>query len=105
MPKDSIQDGNRPQEPRQYRTLFVSDIHLGARACQADAFLDFLRHNEAETIYLAGDIVDFWSLKRTPVGCNRITTSCKSSCGKPARERGSSSSPAITMKPSAPIAA
>jgi UDP-2,3-diacylglucosamine pyrophosphatase LpxH len=67
MPKDSKQDGSEPREPRQYRTLFVSDIHLGARACQADAFLDFLRHNEADTIYLAGDIIDFWSLKRTPV--------------------------------------
>ena len=66
MPKDSNQDGSQPREPRQYRTLFVSDIHLGARACQADAFLDFLRHNEADTIYLAGDIIDFWSLKRTP---------------------------------------
>ncbi len=67
MPKDSNQDGSQPREPRQYRTLFVSDIHLGARACQADAFLDFLRHNEADTIYLAGDIIDFWSLKRTPL--------------------------------------
>ncbi len=67
MPTDSIQDENRSREPRQYRTLFVSDIHLGARACQADALLDFLRHNEAETIYLVGDIIDFWSLKRTPL--------------------------------------
>ncbi len=67
MPTDSIQDENRPQKPREYRTLFISDIHLGARACQADAFLDFLRHHEADTIYLAGDIIDFWSLKRTPL--------------------------------------
>ncbi len=67
MPKDSNQDGARPREPRQYRTLFVSDLHLGARASQAEAFLDFLRYHEAETIYLAGDIVDFWSLRRTPL--------------------------------------
>ena len=67
MPKDSNQDGSQPLEPRQYRTLFVSDIHLGARACQADAFLYFLCYNEADTIYLAGDIIDFWRVKRGPV--------------------------------------
>ena len=67
MPKDSNHDGSRSREPRQYRTLFISDIHLGARACQAEAFLDFIRHNDADTIYLVGDIVDFWSLKRSPL--------------------------------------
>jgi UDP-2,3-diacylglucosamine pyrophosphatase LpxH len=53
--------------PRRCRAIFVSDLHLGARASQADAFLDFLRHHEAATIYLVGDIVDFWSLRRSPV--------------------------------------
>ncbi len=67
MSTDGNQDGSGSHEPRQYRTIFVSDIHLGARACQADAFVDFLRHNEADTIYLVGDIVDFWSLKRSPL--------------------------------------
>lgn len=47
-----------------YRTLFISDVHLGTRACQADMLLDFLRENDAETIYLVGDIVDFWRIKR-----------------------------------------
>ena len=56
-----------PLLPRQFRTLFVSDLHLGARACQAEAFLDFLRHYEADTIYLVGDIIDFWSVKRNPL--------------------------------------
>ncbi len=67
MPEDSNQAGNVSPESRLYRALFISDLHLGARACQADAFLDFLRYHEAETIYLAGDIVDFWSLKRSPL--------------------------------------
>lgn len=50
---------------RQYRALFLSDIHLGTRGCQADMLLDFLRNNDAETVYLVGDIVDGWRLKRS----------------------------------------
>jgi UDP-2,3-diacylglucosamine pyrophosphatase LpxH len=54
-----------PELPvRHVRTLFVSDVHLGARGCQAELFLDFLRHYDAETIYLVGDIVDGWRLRR-----------------------------------------
>jgi UDP-2,3-diacylglucosamine pyrophosphatase LpxH len=51
-------------EPRRYRTLFLSDLHLGAKAAQANLLLDFLRHNDAETIYLVGDIVDGWKLRK-----------------------------------------
>ena len=47
----------------RYRTLFLSDLHLGSRGCQAELLLDFLRHNEADTVYLVGDIVDGWRLK------------------------------------------
>jgi UDP-2,3-diacylglucosamine pyrophosphatase LpxH len=50
-------------EPRRYRTIFLSDIHLGMKACQAEALLDFLRDNDADTIYLVGDIIDGWALK------------------------------------------
>jgi UDP-2,3-diacylglucosamine pyrophosphatase LpxH len=49
---------------RHVRTLFISDVHLGTRGCQADLLLDFLRHHDAETIYLVGDIVDGWRLRR-----------------------------------------
>jgi len=45
------------------RTLFLSDIHLGTRSCQANLVLDFLKQVEAETIYLVGDIIDGWRLK------------------------------------------
>jgi UDP-2,3-diacylglucosamine pyrophosphatase LpxH len=45
-------------ETRRFRTLFISDVHLGARGCQAELLLDFLRHHDADTIYLVGDIVD-----------------------------------------------
>jgi UDP-2,3-diacylglucosamine pyrophosphatase LpxH len=50
-------------KPRRYRALFLSDLHLGTRGAQADLLLDFLKHNDAETIYLVGDIVDGWRLK------------------------------------------
>lgn len=52
-------------ELRHYRTLFLSDIHLGTRGCQAELLLDFMRFNDAETIYLVGDIVDAWRLRRS----------------------------------------
>ncbi|TPW29780.1 UDP-2,3-diacylglucosamine diphosphatase [Martelella alba] len=52
-------------EPRQFRTLFISDVHLGSKAAKADYLLDFMRHHEAETIILVGDIVDGWRLKRS----------------------------------------
>lgn len=51
------------QVERHFRTLFISDVHLGARGSQADRLLDFLRVHDAETIYLVGDIVDGWALK------------------------------------------
>ncbi|MEO0497096.1 MAG: UDP-2,3-diacylglucosamine diphosphatase [Pseudomonadota bacterium] len=50
--------------PTQYRSLFISDLHLGMRGCQAEMILDFLRHNEAETIYLVGDVFDGWAMRR-----------------------------------------
>lgn len=46
------------------RSIFLSDIHLGTRACQADRLLDFLRNYSAENVFLIGDIVDFWSMSR-----------------------------------------
>ena len=48
---------------REYRALFISDVHLGTRGCQAERLLDFLREYDAETIFLVGDIVDGWALR------------------------------------------
>ena len=48
---------------RRFRALFISDVHLGTRGCQAEKLLHFLRHHEADTIYLVGDIVDGWALR------------------------------------------
>ena len=47
------------------RALFISDAHLGTRGCQAELLIDFLRWHDAETIYLVGDIIDGWRLKRS----------------------------------------
>jgi UDP-2,3-diacylglucosamine pyrophosphatase LpxH len=46
------------------RALFLSDIHLGSHACQAERLLAFLKQYESRRIFLLGDIVDFWALKR-----------------------------------------
>ncbi len=46
------------------RTIWISDIHLGTRDCQAEALLDFLRHTDSETLFLVGDVVDGWQLRR-----------------------------------------
>ncbi len=51
------------QVTRRYRTVFLSDIHLGTRGCQAELLLDFIRHMDCDTLYLVGDIVDGWKMK------------------------------------------
>jgi UDP-2,3-diacylglucosamine pyrophosphatase LpxH len=50
---------------KHYRALFISDVHLGTKACQADLLIEFLRQHDADTIYLVGDIVDFWRIQRS----------------------------------------
>jgi UDP-2,3-diacylglucosamine pyrophosphatase LpxH len=47
-----------------HRTGWISDVHLGTRGCQAGALLEFLRDHEFETLYLVGDLIDIWSLRR-----------------------------------------
>jgi hypothetical protein len=49
----------------RYRTIWISDVHLGTRGCKAEFLLDFLRQNDAATIYLVGDIIDGWRLKKS----------------------------------------
>lgn len=48
----------------EVRSIFLSDIHLGTRACQADRLLDFLAQHSCEHLFLVGDIIDFWSMSR-----------------------------------------
>ncbi|MBB4658865.1 UDP-2,3-diacylglucosamine diphosphatase [Parvularcula dongshanensis] len=48
---------------RRYRTIFISDLHLGSRGCQAEALARFLKANTAERLVLVGDVVDGWRLR------------------------------------------
>jgi UDP-2,3-diacylglucosamine pyrophosphatase LpxH len=54
-----------PARTLRVRTVFISDIHLGTPGCQAAALLDFLREVECDTLYLVGDIIDGWQLRRS----------------------------------------
>jgi UDP-2,3-diacylglucosamine pyrophosphatase LpxH len=60
-------DGRRAlsaQPSESYRAIFISDTHLGTRGCKAEYLLDFLRHHESEVLYLVGDIIDGWAMKK-----------------------------------------
>jgi UDP-2,3-diacylglucosamine pyrophosphatase LpxH len=47
----------------RYRTIWISDVHLGTAGCKAEFLVDFLKRNECETLYLVGDIIDGWKLR------------------------------------------
>ena len=50
---------------RHYRSIWISDVHLGTRGCKAEYLLDFHKHTESDHLYLVGDIVDGWRLRRS----------------------------------------
>ncbi|OEJ69203.1 UDP-2,3-diacylglucosamine diphosphatase [Magnetovibrio blakemorei] len=56
---------NAMDRKHTYRTVWISDLHLGSLGCQADVLLDFLRTIECDTLYLVGDIIDGWRLRRS----------------------------------------
>ncbi len=60
----AMSDPESVPEPTHYRTIWISDVHLGTRSCNAAYLLDFLKHTESETLYLVGDIIDGWRLKK-----------------------------------------
>jgi UDP-2,3-diacylglucosamine pyrophosphatase LpxH len=49
---------------RRYRAAWISDTHLGTRGCNATALLNFLRETDFDTLYIVGDLIDIWSLRR-----------------------------------------
>lgn len=59
-----MQNADRIRFPRHVRTIWISDIHLGFPGCSADYLLEFIREMRCETLYLVGDIIDFWALKK-----------------------------------------
>lgn len=50
--------------PTRYRAIWISDLHLGTPGCKAEFLLDFLRHHECRYLYLVGDIIDGWQLRK-----------------------------------------
>jgi UDP-2,3-diacylglucosamine pyrophosphatase LpxH len=53
-----------PESRRRFRTIWISDIHLGTKGCNAEMLIDFLDSTDSETMYLVGDIIDGWRLKK-----------------------------------------
>jgi UDP-2,3-diacylglucosamine pyrophosphatase LpxH len=49
---------------KTYRTICISDIHLGTRDCKAEKLNNFLKHNTCDTLYLVGDIIDAWKIQQ-----------------------------------------
>ena len=63
-PPDELKRGDKDGRVLRFRSIWISDIHLGTRGCQAEALLDFLKYTESEFLYLVGDIIDGWHLKK-----------------------------------------
>lgn len=84
MPPDSLADakvgrprrkGNAMAKRARFRTVFISDLHLGAGGSRADEVAEFLKSIDCDTLYLVGDILDMWRLKKRwmwPEANNRV---------------------------------
>ncbi len=59
-----VDDAEEDDGARRYRAIFISDLHLGTPGCQAVALLEFIRTHRSDYLYLVGDIVDGWQLRR-----------------------------------------
>ncbi len=64
VPADLADDPDDAPGRQRYRAIFISDLHLGTPGCQAPALLDFLKTHPSDTLYLVGDIIDGWQLRR-----------------------------------------
>ena len=65
MHEQSSESHDIAENHTRWRTIWLSDVHLGTRGCKSTILLDFLRHNESEYLYLVGDIIDGWRLKKS----------------------------------------
>ena len=61
-------------KPARYRAIFISDVHLGTRRAQIAALLDFLKMTESDWLYVVGDLIDNWALRKTGTGTSCTTT-------------------------------
>ena len=65
MERSTAQDPDEDKGgTRRYRTVFISDLHLGTPGCRAEDLLNFLKASSCEHLYLVGDIIDGWQLRR-----------------------------------------
>ncbi len=64
LPLTASRADDEPAASLRVRTVWISDLHLGTPGCQAGELLAFLRHVDCETLYLVGDIIDGWQLRR-----------------------------------------
>ena len=64
IPRAPVTPEPEGNERRRYRTIWISDVHLGTRGCNAEMLIDFLDHVDSETMYLVGDMIDGWRLKK-----------------------------------------
>ncbi|MEY3202126.1 MAG: hypothetical protein RIR70_1676 [Pseudomonadota bacterium] len=55
---------SKDSSAEHFRAIWISDVHLGTPGCKAEFLLDFLRHHDADTLFLVGDIIDGWQLRR-----------------------------------------
>ena len=76
----------RKQQKLKVRSVFISDIHLGFKGCQADSLLHFLHSVETDYLFLVGDIVDFWALMKNPFWPQKHTNVIRSILGKAKHE-------------------
>ncbi|GAB5499487.1 MAG: UDP-2,3-diacylglucosamine diphosphatase [Pseudohongiellaceae bacterium] len=70
------------KKPIRVRSVWISDVHLGFNGCQADKLLDFLHCVETDYLFLVGDIIDFWSIKKSPYWPQAHTNVIRSILGK-----------------------
>jgi UDP-2,3-diacylglucosamine pyrophosphatase LpxH len=63
--KNAMNEIDPDPESKHYRSIWISDVHLGTRGCKADYLLDFLKYTRSDYLYLVGDIIDGWRLKHS----------------------------------------
>jgi len=61
--KNFTEDSASRRHDNFWKTIWISDVHLGSTQCDAEALLDFLKHNHTEKLFLVGDILDIWAMR------------------------------------------
>ena len=62
-PESSVDES--PLSRRHFRSIWISDFHLGTARCKAESLLDFLSHHSAENLFMVGDVIDGWNADTT----------------------------------------